>query len=161
MLKAEETVEKCFQTIIKIIGMAQGGISNANRFSPSVPLLIQGERPFSGVIMIEIIEVMKKDDILSVKELFKKYACSLNVDLSFQNFNRELDDLPGDYCHPYGCLLLARCDGNVAGCVALRKFEERFCEMKRLYVRPGYRGKGVGKKLSISCIKKAQSIGYY
>jgi GNAT superfamily N-acetyltransferase len=80
--------------------------------------------------------------------------------LSFEEFARELTDLPGEYGPPHGVLLLASCNGRLAGCVALRPLDEGLCEMRRLYVRHQFRGKGVGKRLSLAVIDEARERGY-
>ena len=86
--------------------------------------------------MLKIIPVKTKGDIQQIKLLFEEYAASLDFNLSFQNFEEELANLPGDYAPPEGRLLLAWWDDQIAGCVALRKINQEGCEMKRLYVRP-------------------------
>ena len=95
------------------------------------------------------------EQIATVAELFREYAASLGVDLSFQGFEQELASLPGDYAPPRGRLLLA--DG---GCVALRPLGGDICEMKRLYVRPSARGTGLGRALVQRVIDEARALGY-
>ena len=94
------------------------------------------------------------------RELFLEYAQSLGFSLCFQNFDKELAGLPGEYAQPEGRLLLAEYEGQVAGCVALHKFESGICEMKRLYLRPQFRGKGLGLALANQIIAEARQIGY-
>lgn len=98
--------------------------------------------------------------IAQSRELFQEYAQSLGVNLCFQNFEQELAGLPGHYAPPEGRLLLAEYEGLLAGCVALHKWESGICEMKRLYLRPAFRGKGFGRKLAEAIIAEARNIGY-
>lgn len=95
-----------------------------------------------------------------VRALLIEYASSLDFDLRFQSFHREVAGLPGVYGPPRGTLLLAEADGHAAGCVALRPLDEIACEMKRLYVRPAWRGRGIGRLLCGALIARAQHIGY-
>jgi len=99
-------------------------------------------------------------EIDAARDLFLEYAESLDFDLCFQDFDRELADLPGEYAQPEGRLLLAVYRGEVAGCVALRKAGEGVCEMKRLWVRPQYRGFRIGRNLVNRIISEAKQIGY-
>jgi putative acetyltransferase len=94
------------------------------------------------------------------RQLFVEYAQSLAFSLCFQNFEQELKSLPAAYAQPDGRLLLAHDSDIAAGCVALRKLEDGICEMKRLYVRPAYRGKGIGRLLVDRVIAEARAIGY-
>jgi ribosomal protein S18 acetylase RimI-like enzyme len=98
--------------------------------------------------------------VAQARELFLEYAQSLGFSLCFQNFDKELADLPGDYAPPYGRLLLAECEGQLVGCVALHKLDDGICEMKRLYLRPQFRGKRLGRVLADRIISEARQIGY-
>ena len=88
------------------------------------------------------------NDLTVVQALFREYADSLGIDLAFQGFDKELASLPGSYAPPSGGLWLAEQDGQLAGCVALRSLGGRTCEMKRLYVKPEFRGMGLGRQLA-------------
>jgi putative acetyltransferase len=98
--------------------------------------------------------------IAQARELFLEYAQSLGFSLCFQNFDKELAGLPGDYAPPEGRLLLAEYEGQLAACAALHRLEPRICEMKRLYLRPQFRGKGLGRALAERIIAEARQIGY-
>lgn len=96
----------------------------------------------------------------SARRLLREYAADLNVDLCFQGFEAELASLPGAYAPPRGRLLLAVEGSDILGCGALRPLRADGCEMKRLYVQPRARGKGVGRLLAQRLIAEAKSIGY-
>ena len=109
---------------------------------------------------LKIIAASSPEQLAQVRELFLEYAGSLGFSLCFQSFDRELAGLPGDYAPPQGRLLLAEYEGKLAGCVALRKLEDGICEMKRLYLRPPFRGKGLGRVLAERLIADAREVGY-
>ena len=98
--------------------------------------------------------------IAQARELFLEYAQSLGFSLCFQNFDKELAGLPGDYAPPEGRLLLVEYEGQLAACVALHKLDAGICEMKRLYLRPQFRGKGLGRALAERIIAEARQVGY-
>jgi ribosomal protein S18 acetylase RimI-like enzyme len=110
--------------------------------------------------MIEIVRAASAQEIARVRELFREYEASLGVDLCFQGFEQELAGLPGKYAPPAGSLLIAREGDEAAGCVALRKLDDGVGEMKRLYLRPAFRGKGMGRTLALAIIAEARRIGY-
>jgi putative acetyltransferase len=109
---------------------------------------------------LAIVNAESAAQIAVIRELFLEYANSLGFSLCFQSFDRELARLPGDYAPPEGRLLLMECDGEPAGCVALHPLEAGICEMKRLYVRPRYRGKGLGRVLVERILSEARTAGY-
>ncbi|MDQ2870754.1 MAG: GNAT family N-acetyltransferase [Acidobacteriota bacterium] len=110
--------------------------------------------------MIEIVDGSGPREIAEVRALLLEYQASLDVDLGFQGFAREVAELPGGYAPPSGRLLLARVDGLAGGCIALQAISGEVCEMKRLYVRPACRGSGLGRLLVARLIGDARSIGY-
>jgi len=111
-------------------------------------------------LTITIIERYEEQYILDIKDIFREYREDLGLDLDFQDFEKELDDIPGEYSPPEGAILLAEEESKTVGCVALRKIDDKTCEMKRMYVKPGYRGQGLGRKLASSIIDKAREKGY-
>jgi putative acetyltransferase len=104
--------------------------------------------------------VTEANDLREVRLLFEEYAESLDFSLCFRDFDRELAELPGAYGPPSGRLLLARVDGVVAGCVGIRPIGSDGCEMKRLFVRPGFHGQGLGRQLVVAVIEEARAAGY-
>ena len=92
--------------------------------------------------------------------LFREYELFLNVDLCFQNYEDEIAYLPGKYARPSGCLILAYEGTSCAGCIAVRAIGEGLCEMKRLFVRETFRGKGLGKLLAEESVLFARQAGY-
>jgi putative acetyltransferase len=114
-------------------------------------------RTISGLALAQ---AKSPEHVAKARELFLEYAESLGMNLCFQHFEQELAGLPGDYAPPDGRLLLAEYEGHLAGCVALHKWETGICEMKRLYVRPSFRGKGLGRVLAETIIAAARNIGY-
>ena len=116
-------------------------------------------------VMLRITQALGGSAISQVRELFREYANSPGVSPCWQDFDRELASLPGRYSAPEGRLLLAHRvepgkDESLVGCVAMHKLEDGICEMKRLYVRPEFRGAGAGRELVNALIAEARSIGY-
>ena len=114
---------------------------------------------------MKLIPVKSDEEVQKARVLFEEYAAWLGINLCFQNFDKELAELPGDYAPPNGRLLLATENDLIAGCVALRKIDggktgDGVCEMKRLYVRPRFRGQGLGRSLTEAVIEVAREIGY-
>jgi ribosomal protein S18 acetylase RimI-like enzyme len=108
-----------------------------------------------------VIRIEPARDIEAVRAIFREYAHSTGLDLEFQGFAEELATLPGSYAPPRGALLAALTDdGDLAGCVALRELGDGLCEMKRLYVRPQFRGSGAGRALALRVIEEARTRGY-
>jgi putative acetyltransferase len=109
---------------------------------------------------IRITEARWPDDRAIVEKLFREYVASLAEDISFQNVDDELAGLPGKYARPGGAVLIARDADEAAGAIAYRMVEPGVCEMKRLYVRPAFRGRGLGRELAYELIEDARACGY-
>ncbi|MBK9065023.1 MAG: GNAT family N-acetyltransferase [Acidobacteria bacterium] len=99
-------------------------------------------------------------DVATARALFEEYQKSLGFSLCFQNFDEELAGLPGAYAPPDGRLLLAFAGDEPAGCIALRNIGKEICEMKRLWVKPAFRGTGLGRRLVEALMAEARAIGY-
>ncbi len=110
--------------------------------------------------MIEIRPAVSSKDLNSIRELFEEYWTAFGFTPCFQGFDKELAGLPGKYAAPRGRLLLATFDSHPAGCVALRPFDETRGEIKRMYVRPTYRGRKIGEALLHALVAEARAIGY-
>ncbi len=110
--------------------------------------------------MFEIEQAGDTASLDAARELFLEYQAALGMDLEFQDFSAEVASLPGQYAPPRGRLMLARHDEVVAGCIALRPLDGGACEMKRLYVRPAFRGTGLGRILAERVIAEAREMGY-
>jgi ribosomal protein S18 acetylase RimI-like enzyme len=110
---------------------------------------------------MRIVQAQSAREIQQVRELFGEYVAWLGINLCFQNYDKEVADLPGDYTPPSGRLLLALADdGEAAGCAALRDLGNGVCEMKRLFVRPNFRGQRLGWQLAEMILAEARAIGY-
>ncbi len=112
---------------------------------------------------IDILKVSADYELSMVRDLFIEYVSFLGENLDFQGYKSEIENLPGIYSQPEGCILLALSSGKPAGCAALKRLSDRknrACEMKRLYVRPEFRGMKLGKKLACCIINEAAEKGY-
>lgn len=111
--------------------------------------------------MLKLIEAESPQEINEARRLFREYEAWLKIDLCFQNFEKELKELPGAYARSLGGrLILALFDEDVAGCIALRNLGGGVCEMKRLFVRAGFQGRGLGRILTERLIEEAREAGY-
>ena len=114
----------------------------------------------SDFLEYDLIVAKSPDHFTAGRGLFKEYAESLDFDLCFQNFDQELNEIDIQYDSPAGGLILVRHAGDFIGCAGIRKFENRIAELKRMYIRPGYRGLGLGKILLEKSIALAKEKGY-
>lgn len=119
-----------------------------------------GSRACPALKFLTFVQAESLVQITHARDLFLEYAASLGFSLCFQNFDQELANLPGDYAPPDGRLLLAEYNAQLAGCVALHKLDDGICEMKRLYLRPPFRGLGLGRAIADRIIFDARQIGY-
>ncbi len=111
-------------------------------------------------ILVRALGAEHEAEMAQVRQFFRNYAAWLGVDLSYQGFEEEMATLPGRYAAPQGRLFYAEVDGQGAGCVGIRPFADGSCELKRLYVEPGCRGLGVGRRLMLAAIRAARQLGY-
>jgi putative acetyltransferase len=114
----------------------------------------------AAIIDVSVTSVERTEDLPTIRRLFEEYAAELGYDLCFQGFANELETLPGSYARPEGRLLLASVKDEAAGCVGLRRLDPEVCEMKRLYVRPAYRGVGAGRMLAQAIVAEGRAAGY-
>ena len=137
---------------MKARGMTSGAVARAKDAAPDRQARIELHRAASPA------------ELASAVEIFREYAASLDVDLCFQNFEAELAGLPGEYAAPEGGLWLVYVDGTLAGCGAMRRLADvdyaNACEMKRLFVRPGFRRFGLGRLLAQALLDEARLSGY-
>lgn len=110
--------------------------------------------------MIRVINAEDSELVAKAKELIREYALSLGLDLSFQDFEQEMATFPKQYSLPGGHLLVAQYENEIVGCVGLRNIGDNICEIKRMYVQPSYRDKGLGRELAEAVISEARGMGY-
>jgi putative acetyltransferase len=110
--------------------------------------------------VLEIVPAHEEPLLADIRVLFHEYAESLGFHLCFQDFDREMAELPGKYTPPEGRLLIAKWSGQIAGCVAMKRLADGICEMKRFYVRPDFRGKGIGQAVARAIIEAGRAAGY-
>ncbi|MFZ0966725.1 MAG: GNAT family N-acetyltransferase [Candidatus Acidiferrales bacterium] len=139
-----------------VANMALVGLRWAAADSRFAGLLFGGDVPPEAIVRPAI----GGKDVAVARELIREYGVSLGIDLGFQGFEAELKGLPGDYAPPGGALLLAFDGEECAGCVAIRCLADGICEMKRLYVRPRWRGLGLGRLLIDAALAEARRAGY-
>jgi ribosomal protein S18 acetylase RimI-like enzyme len=111
-------------------------------------------------LVLNIVPATAAQDLEDIRILFGEYARLVAEALCFQNFEQELEALPGQYAPPGGILLIARDGEKAAGCVALRRLDDGSGEMKRMYVRDAYRGSGLGRRLAVAIIAEAGKRNY-
>jgi putative acetyltransferase len=130
------------------------------RSKSSIILPTTKRRDDGRALTVKLIDAESPAQIAEARALFEEYQAWLAIDLCFQNFEKELQALPGAYARPRGRLILALFDEEAAGCVALRDLGGGVCEMKRLFVRPRFQGRGIGRVLAEKIIAEARAAGY-
>ena len=110
--------------------------------------------------MIKLKTVESAEHLVQARALLLEYGDSRKDDPALVDFSEEINNLPGEYAPPAGNIILAYCDEELAGCVAVHKLDDDICEMKRLYVAPRFRGKGIGRSLVMAILEQARMIGY-
>ena len=112
-------------------------------------------------ISMDLKEVKSHKEYKAAISLFKEYVSQINVDLSFQNFDKEIKEIKSQYSRPHGAIFIAYDFGKVPiGCSGLRRFEDSICELKRMYLKKEFRGRGIGKRLLIKSIEVGKELGY-
>ena len=111
-------------------------------------------------LVMEIVQAAWPGHRETVEAMFREYAASIDADICFQGLQQELASLPGNYASPTGCVLLAFVDDQLAGCGAMRPLSKGICELKRLYLRPEFRGRDLGRAIAEALIGKAKAVGY-
>ncbi|MHC4636272.1 MAG: GNAT family N-acetyltransferase [Planctomycetota bacterium] len=111
--------------------------------------------------MLKIFPVKTDGDIEKARKLFVEYHDFLGFDLGFENYNEELANLPGEYAPPAGCILLATYEQELIGCTAIKQLDDGVCEMRRLFIRPQFQGRGMGRTLAEAGIEHARKLGYH
>ncbi|HWR11118.1 MAG TPA: GNAT family N-acetyltransferase [Rectinemataceae bacterium] len=144
------------------ISLSIGATDDVDSFFALLPIKLAEMPSGSGTPKIARISYRKvrPADMDDIRGLIEEYMASMALDLCFQGIDEELKTLPGKYSEPDGALLVAKAGGALCGCVALRKIGDGICEMKRLFVRDAYKGRGVGKKLAQAIIEEGRAKGY-
>ncbi len=114
----------------------------------------------SETLKVKWFQAASPEELAMALELFREYGAIADFGVCFKGFEEEVDSLPGMYAPPEGRLLLAEVDGKAAGCIGLRKMEPGVCEIRRLYVRPQFRGQRLGRTLAEAIIAQAREAGY-